>query len=83
MRILLVKLDNAFELVEWFQQASGNNLWKDRVYPTWILLVKLGSAFESVIPRGLCLSNSAVHLNLWNGSKKHLVRTCGRIEYRV
>ena len=45
------------------------------------MLLKLGGAFESVIPGGLCLSNSAVHLNLWNGSKKHLVSTCGRIGY--
>ena len=45
-----------------------------------ILLVKLGSAFESVIPRRLCLSNLAVHLNLWNGSKKHLVSTCSIVD---
>mgnify|MGYP006255812607 CR=1 FL=1 len=38
MLILLVKLGNAFESVEWFPKASGEHL----------LLVKLGSAFESV-----------------------------------
>ena len=47
----------------------------------WILLVKLGCAFESVIPRGFCLSNLAVNLILWNGSKNHLVSTCGRRGY--